>query len=103
MDEILKVQVREDIIKRIFTSGVTSCLLELVWSDYFSFYIIQLMTFYEVNYAIHNYYDNTQMNTRIDQPLEHDIHRGILGEYHVPWVDQSLYSPKLKVINCFII
>jgi len=23
--------------------------------------------------------------------------------YHVPWVDQSLYSPKLKVINCFII
>jgi hypothetical protein len=32
--------------------------------------------------------------------MEHDIHR---GEYHVPWVDQSLYSPKLKVINCFII
>ena len=40
---------------------------------------------------------------RIDQPMEHDIHRGIRGEYHVPWVDQSLYSPKLKVINCFII
>jgi hypothetical protein len=54
--------------------------------------IIQLMTFHEVN-------------TRIDQPMKHDIHRGCLGrvEYHVPWVDQSLYSPKLKVINCFII
>ena len=51
---------------------------------------IQLMTFDEVN-------------TRIDQPMEHDIHLGCLGEYHVPWVDQSLYSPKLKVINCFII
>ena len=51
---------------------------------------IQLMTFDEVN-------------TRIDQPIEHDIHRGIRNEYHVPWVDQSLYSPKLKVINCFII
>jgi hypothetical protein len=27
--------------------------------------------------------------------MEHDIHqgRGDLGEYHVPWVDQSLYSP----------
>ena len=52
--------------------------------------IIQLMTFDE-------------MNTRIDQPMEHDIHRGSGGEYHVPWVDQSLYSPKWKVINCFII
>ena len=39
--------------------------------------IIQLMTFDEVN-------------TRIDQPMEHDIHRGIRSEY-VPWVDQSLY------------
>jgi hypothetical protein len=44
-----------------------------------------------------------EVNTRIDQPMEHDIHRGILSEYHVPWVDQSLYSPKLKVINYFII
>jgi len=44
-----------------------------------------------------------EVNTRIDQPMEHDIHRDIRGEYHVPWVDQSLYSPKLKVINCFII
>jgi hypothetical protein len=35
--------------------------------------------------------------------MEHDIHRGIRSEYHVPWVDQSLYSPKLKVIICFII
>ena len=55
--------------------------------------IIQLMTFDEVN-------------TRIDQPMEHDIrdiHRGIRCEYHVPWVDQSLYSPKLKFINCFTI
>jgi hypothetical protein len=25
--------------------------------------------------------------------MEHDIHLGCLGEYHVPWVDQSLYSP----------
>jgi hypothetical protein len=40
-----------------------------------------------------------EVNTRIDQPMEHDLR----GEYHVPWVDQSLYSPKLKVINCFII
>jgi hypothetical protein len=32
-----------------------------------------------------------EVNTRIDQPMEHDIHRGIRGEYHVPWVDQSLY------------
>ena len=38
-----------------------------------------------------------------DQPMEHDIHRDIRGEYNVPWVDQSLYSPKLKIINCFII
>jgi len=45
--------------------------------------IIQLMTFDEVN-------------TRIDQPMEHDIQRGIRGEY-IPWVDQSLYSLKLKV------
>ena len=54
--------------------------------------IIQLMTFHEVN-------------TRIDQAMEHDIHQGLegIGEYHVPSVDQSLYSPKLKVINCFII
>jgi hypothetical protein len=35
--------------------------------------------------------------------MDHDIHRGIRGEYHVQWVDQSLYSPKLKVISCFII
>jgi hypothetical protein len=52
-----------------------------------------------------------EVNTRIDQPMEHDIHLGHdirrgrfgRGEYHVPRVDQSLYSPKLKVINCFII
>jgi hypothetical protein len=46
-----------------------------------------------------------EVNIRIDQSMEHDIHRGRVrrGEYHVPWVDQSLYSPKLKVINCFII
>jgi hypothetical protein len=44
-----------------------------------------------------------EVNTRIDQPMGHDIHRGIRDEYHVPWFDQSLYSPKLKVINCFII
>jgi hypothetical protein len=25
-----------------------------------------------------------------------------LSEYHVTWVDQSLYSPKLKFTNCFI-
>ena len=35
-------------------------------------------------------------STRIDQPMEHDIHFGYLGEclgeYHVPLVDQSLYS-----------
>ena len=51
---------------------------------------IQLMTFHEVN-------------TRFDQPMEHDIHRVIRGEYHVPWVDQSLYSPKLKFINYVMI
>ena len=51
---------------------------------------IQLMTFDEVN-------------TRIDEPIEHDIYRCIQDEYHVPWIDQSLYSPKWKVINCFII
>ena len=28
--------------------------------------------------------------------MEHDIHFGCLGEYHVPWVDQSLYSPHQK-------
>jgi len=38
------------------------------------------------------------VNTRIDQPMEHDIHlvRNGRGEYHVPWVDQSLYSPHGK-------
>jgi hypothetical protein len=46
--------------------------------------LAQLMTFNEVN-------------TGIGQPME------CLGEYHVPWVDQFLYSPKLKIINCFII
>jgi hypothetical protein len=25
--------------------------------------------------------------------MEHDIHRDIQGQYNVPWVDQSLYSP----------
>ena len=40
-----------------------------------------------------------EVNTRIYQPIEHDIQRGIRGEYHVPWVDHSLYSPKLKVIT----
>ena len=44
----------------------------------------------------------SEVNTRVYQPMEHDIHRG-RGEYHVSWVDQSLYSPKLKIINCFII
>ena len=38
------------------------------------------------------------MNTRFDQPMEHDIHRGRdgRGEFHDPWVDQSLYSPDGK-------
>jgi hypothetical protein len=70
---------QSEIIKKIFS-----------YLSMIMFNIIQLMTFDEVN-------------TRIDQPMEHDIHQGIRGEYHVPWVDQSLYSPKLKVINCFII
>ena len=45
-----------------------------------------------------------QMKTRIDQPMEHEIHLGRRGrgEYHVPWVDQTLYSPKLKVINVLL-
>jgi len=43
---------------------------------YYACDIIQLMTFDEVN-------------TRIDQLMEHDIHLGIRGEYHVPCVDQS--------------
>jgi hypothetical protein len=45
-----------------------------------------------------------QVNTRIDQPMEHEIHLGRRGrgEYHVPWVDQTLYSPKLKVINVLL-
>jgi len=29
--------------------------------------------------------------------------RWCLAEYHIPWVDQSLYSPNLKVINGFIV
>ena len=77
-----------------FNHKITVSLLDLKntnqYTFYFKFNVMQLMTFHEVN-------------TRIDQPMEHDIHRGIRGEYHVPWVDQSLYSPKLKVINCFII
>jgi len=36
------------------------------------------------------------VNTRIDQPMEHDIHLGCFGEYHVTWVDRSLYSPHRK-------
>ena len=63
------------------TTNVVS--LKTTQARYTRYNIIQLMTFDEVN-------------TRIDQPMEHDIHRGIR-------VDQSLYSPKLKVINCFII
>jgi hypothetical protein len=44
------------------------------------------------------------VNTRIDQPMEHDIHlgQGGLGEYHVPWVEQSLYSPHGKSLICII-
>jgi hypothetical protein len=62
------------------------------------------MTFDEVNTRIDQPMEHDiHRGTRIDQPMEHDIHRGIRGEYHVPWVDQSLYSPKLKVINCFIV
>jgi hypothetical protein len=38
--------------------------------------------------------DSISVNTRIDQPMEHDIHLGCLGEYHVLWVDQSVYSPR---------
>ena len=32
-----------------------------------------------------------EVNTRIDQPMEQDIHRGIRGEYRIPWVDQFFY------------
>jgi hypothetical protein len=34
--------------------------------------------------------------------MEHDIILGCLGEYHVPWVDQSLYSPhrKSSIVYC---
>jgi hypothetical protein len=32
------------------------------------------------------------VDTRIVQPMEHDIHRGIRGEYHVPWVDRNLHE-----------
>jgi len=28
--------------------------------------------------------------------MEHDIHLGCFGEYHVPWVDPSWYSPHRK-------
>lgn len=52
---------------------------------------MQLMTFDEVN-------------TRIDQPMEHDIHLGRngLSEYHVPWVDRSLYSPHGKSLIVYL-
>jgi hypothetical protein len=64
---------------------------------------------------------NDDIETRIGKTMKHsgisititsvtdivafcvDIHlgRGGLGEYHVPWVDQSLYSPH-GVINCML-
>ena len=48
--------------------------------------IMQLITFDEVN-------------TRFDQTMENDIHRGIRGEYPVPWVDQSLYHRNGKSLT----
>ena len=60
------------------------------------------MTSHEVNTRIDQPIEHDIHRGRIDQPMGHDIHRG-LSEYHVSWFEQSLYSPKLKVINCFII
>jgi hypothetical protein len=36
--------------------------------------------------------------------MEHDIHLGCLCEYHVPWVDQSLYTPhrKSSIVNYYM-
>jgi hypothetical protein len=39
------------------------------------------------------------VNTRINQPMEPDIHLGCHGEYHVPRVDQSLYSPHSTLVT----
>jgi hypothetical protein len=51
------------------------------WSGNESFQCyIQLTTFHEVN-------------KRIDQPMEQDIHRDIQGEYHVPWFVPSDTQP----------
>ena len=30
-----------------------------------------------------------EVNTRIDQPMEHDIHRGIRDEYHITFLSPS--------------
>ena len=57
-------------------------------------------TFFKLIVRVRIYY--TIDDFRWGEYKDWSIH-GCLGEYHVPWVDQSLYSPKLKVINCFII
>ena len=30
-----------------------------------------------------------EVNTRIDQPMEHDIHRGIRDEYHITFLSPT--------------
>ena len=87
---ILKLFLNLFKVRYIQDSGLLRVRFRQVPLHLYERFNIQLMTFHEVN-------------TRIDQPMEHDIHRDIRGEYHVPWVDQSLYSSKFKVINCLVI
>jgi hypothetical protein len=37
-----------------------------------------------------------EVNSRIDPPMEHFIYRVFRGEYHVPCVNQPLYSPEIE-------
>jgi hypothetical protein len=41
----------------------------------------------------------SEVNTRIYQPMEHDIHRGRV-EYHVSWVDRVMLCHRL--IRCVL-
>ena len=47
------------------------------------------------HYAIDDFFN--EVNTRIDQPIEHDIHLDRCGlvEYHVPWF--------IHLINCIML
>jgi hypothetical protein len=50
-------------------------------------------------HASHYTYHVPSVNTRIDQPMEHYINLGCLGEYHVPSVNTRIDQPMEHYID----